>query len=297
MFMRYAIVIPAKNEEKNLEQLLVSIASQTIKPVVCLLLDDESEDKTKAVFDSFKEKFDFFDYYKTKGSIKYQVGAHIANLFNKGVQILKDRKYSFDYVVKMDADIAIEKDLFEKLSNKIKGVKYGVFSPGYFMIENGERKNIFSPEWHSNGQLKVYHIVCFDEIGGLIPNFGWDCADNILAVEKGWKTAAFRDVFFEMKRPIGRYSLYEARRRQGIGAFVLGYHPFYLVIKGVYGMLEKPFIAGSFVYWFYFIKTSLSSQKRILNKNQVRILRKLFWQSLFSRFRKKEFSLLQKEKS
>ena len=295
--MRYAIVIPAKNEEKNLEQLFDTIASQTIQPIVCLLLDDESEDHTNAVFDSYKEKFDFFDYYKTKGAIKYQVGAHIANLFNKGVEILKERKYSFDYVVKMDADVAFENDLFEKLSEKIQGVKYGVFSPGYFMIVNGERKNIFSPEWHSNGQLKVYHINCFDEIGGLIPSFGWDCADNILAVEKGWETAAFRDVFFEMKRPIGRFSLYEARRRQGIGAYYLGYHPLYLLIKGIYGMLEKPYITGSFIYWFNYLKTFFNKDKRILNKSQVLILRKLFWQSLFSRFRKKEFSLLQKGKS
>jgi glycosyltransferase involved in cell wall biosynthesis len=292
--MNYAIVVPAKNEEENLKQLFEAIVNQTIKPIICLLIDDESDDGTKAVYDSFKEKYTFFDYFKTKGSIQYQVGAHIANLFNTGVNILKERGYSFDYVVKMDADVIFEKDLFERLSEKIQAEKYGVFSPSYFVVENGKRKNIFSPEWHSNGQLKVYHIDCFDKIEGLIPNFGWDCADNVVAVDKGWKTAAFRDVFFEMKRPIGRYSLYEARRRQGVGAFYLGYHPLYLIIKGLYGLLEKPFLTGSFVYWYYFLKTIFQRKKRILNKKQIRILRKLFWQSLLSRFRKKEFSLIQK---
>lgn len=282
--MQYAIIIPAKNEAENLKVLLKSIANQTLKPVVCLLYDDHSSDNSFEVYKEFKAQYDFFDYAKSTGDIRYQVGAHIARLFNAAVELLHERAYVFDYVVKMDADVFFEPNMFELVSKEIGQKQYGIFSPSPYLMIEGQKKYLYSPLWHTNGQFKIYHIKCFKDIGGLIPSFGWDCADNIRAISKGWETLATRDIEFAMERPIGRYSLYEARRRQGIGAWFLGYDIFYLTLKGLNDLRNKPYFTGTLVYWFYFLKTGLSGKKRILNRAEIKLLRKLFWKSLRQRF-------------
>jgi cellulose synthase/poly-beta-1,6-N-acetylglucosamine synthase-like glycosyltransferase len=46
---KLSILIPARNEEKNLGQLLPSLARQTLKPHEIIVIDDHSEDATAEV--------------------------------------------------------------------------------------------------------------------------------------------------------------------------------------------------------------------------------------------------------
>lgn len=284
--MRYAFIVPAKNEEKNIKNVLNSIVSQSIQPVICLIVDDGSTDQMPEIIDVYSQKYPFIKTYKTEGSLKYQVGAHVANLFEKGVDLLAEWKIDLEYIIKLDADILFEPDLMEKVFQKFEGHHYGIVSPSFYYHIDGQKTYINTPIWHSSGAFKIYNIDCFREIGGLQKGFGWDCADNVMALEKGWETEAFRDLLFEISRPIGRYSLFEARRRQGIGAMKLGYDPLYLIIKGVFDFKQKPYFIGTFVYWFYFMKSLISGEKKILDLKQRKLLRKLFWTGLIKRFKK-----------
>ena len=48
-----SIIIPAKNEEKNLKKLLPSIASQSFQDFEIILADDYSDDKTGEIARKF----------------------------------------------------------------------------------------------------------------------------------------------------------------------------------------------------------------------------------------------------
>jgi 4,4'-diaponeurosporenoate glycosyltransferase len=53
---RFSIVIPARNEEKNLPRLLTSIAASSTRPLEVIVVDDASTDRTASVAQSFGAK-------------------------------------------------------------------------------------------------------------------------------------------------------------------------------------------------------------------------------------------------
>jgi glycosyltransferase involved in cell wall biosynthesis len=139
--MKYAIVIPAKNEEKFIEATIKSIIVQTIKPKICLFVDDNSTDQTSEIIKRYVEKFDYMDFIRLEESdvAGYQVGGHVIENFNAGKKYLDENKVDYDYIVKLDADISFEKDFFEKIFAKIKTQKYGIVSGTPYYFENGKK--------------------------------------------------------------------------------------------------------------------------------------------------------------
>jgi len=50
---RISVIIPARNEELNLPELLASLSRQTLKPDEVIVVDDHSEDRTREISESF----------------------------------------------------------------------------------------------------------------------------------------------------------------------------------------------------------------------------------------------------
>ena len=295
--MKYAIVILAKNEEKFIEETIKSIIVQTIKPKICLFVDDNSTDKTPEIIKRYVEKLDYMDFIRLEESDTddHQVGRHVVENFNAGKKYIDEKKVDYDYIVKMDADISFGKDFFEKILLKIKTKKYGIVSGTPYFFENGKKIYDLSPKFHSRGQFKIYDKNCIEDIGGIPLSLGWDSADNIKAIEIGWETETFRDLHYQMHRLIGgKSSLAKGRIKHGMGAYFLRYNKLYIFIRFIHDLLKPPVIIGASYYIFGYFKAMFSKHDIILTKKQGKILRKLLWQSLIVRFRNKDFYLMQK---
>jgi poly-beta-1,6-N-acetyl-D-glucosamine synthase len=295
--MKYAIVIPAKNEEKFIEETIKSIIIQTIKPKICLFVDDNSTDQTSEIIKRYVEKFDYMDFIRLEESdvADYQVGGHVVENFNAGKKYLDEKQVDYDYIVKLDTDISFEKDFFEKIFTKIKTQKYGIVSGTPYYFENGKKIYDLSPKFHSRGQFKIYDKNCIKDIGGIPLSLGWDSADNIKAIERGWKTETFRDLHYQMHRLIGgKFSLAKGKIKHGMGAYLLRYNKLYIFIRFIHDLLRPPMIIGAFCYLFGYFKAMFSKHDLILTKEQSKILRKLLWQSLIGRFQNNDFYLMQK---
>ncbi|MCR2802724.1 glycosyltransferase [Paenibacillus soyae] len=50
---KLSVIIPARNEEANLPNLLASLQAQTLQPFEIIVIDDHSEDRTRAIAESF----------------------------------------------------------------------------------------------------------------------------------------------------------------------------------------------------------------------------------------------------
>ena len=107
--MNYAIVIPAKNEEKTIGETLHSVATQTIPPVKCIVVDDGSTDRTSEIVRNFDREYDFIVYHQNKSQAQYRVGGHVVNMFYIGKKWLDDQNIDYDYLIKLDADISFDK--------------------------------------------------------------------------------------------------------------------------------------------------------------------------------------------
>lgn len=294
--MKFAIVIPAKNEEAIIKSTLSSIADQTLLPEVCLVVDDGSNDMTSDIVKTFSETCPFIEYLYNDNQDEYILGGHIVQVFGIGKSHIDRHEIPYDYIIKLDADVSFEKNFLQKMSDRLGKEQYGIISGTPYYLENNKKIFEFSPLWHTHGQFKIYNKQCFDDIQGLAPSLGWDCADNIKAIDKGWKTAAFRDLFYQMHRKVGgKSSLKKGRINHGIGAYKLGYSLPYFLLRVVHDLFKPPVVAGSFYLLYGYTKSLFSrNTRRILNKRQIKLMRKLFWESFIQRLSAKEFILFQR---
>jgi len=294
--MKYAVVIPAKNEEENIENTVESIIHQTLPPECVLIIDDGSTDETLNILKSLEEKYENLKHIVNPGDKEYKLGGHVVRLFNKGVKELKKIGFLCDWYVKLDADLSFPSDTMERMSNAISPVM-GIVSATPYFFENG--KNIFeiSPDWHTHGQFKVYNNLFLNKVVNIPESLGWDTADNIKAMSLGFKTATIKDVNYLMHRKIGgKSSLKKGRINHGTGCYVLSYSKIYFFIKAFHDLFKEPYIVGVYYLILGYVRAHFQKPKKILTLQEASILRSLLWNSLFKRFKNREFILLQKMK-
>lgn len=292
--MKYVIVIPAKNEAEGISVTIDSILSQTLLPESVLVLDDGSTDQMRSVIEHYMAKSSLIQYYFNEQSeTTYVLGGKIVKLFLKGKSLIDSQNIEYDFIVKMDADIRFGPQFMEAIALKVKSDNFGIVSGTPFAIENDRKVFIISPEWHTNGDFKIYNRKFLESSENFPKDLGWDCADNLLAIEKGFSTAAFRDINYEQNRPIGRFSSKKGRKRQGLGAYKLGYSWSYLTLKVLHDLVKPPFITGSWFYLSGYFEGKLKKLPKTVNHNQQKLLRKLMWQSFSQRLKNRNFFIFQ----
>ncbi len=107
-----SIIVPTYNEEKYIHNLLNSIKDQSFKKYEVIVVDASDNNKTINILKKFS-KFFKIKIFKSKNNVSYQR--------NLGV-----KKASYDNIVFIDADSALEKDVLFKISQVFgKGIESG----------------------------------------------------------------------------------------------------------------------------------------------------------------------------
>ena len=105
---KFSIIIPVYNVEDYIENCLKSIVNQSYKDYEALLICDKSSDNSEKIVDKYVKK------YKTFKKI-YEEKTGLAKAKNIGIQHAKG-----DYIMFLDSDDYIEKDLLETISNNLE---------------------------------------------------------------------------------------------------------------------------------------------------------------------------------
>lgn len=129
---RLSIIIPARNEEKNLKKLLTSIQQQTISPYEVIVVNDHSEDETVANALSLGAKV-IQAPDLPEGWIGKSWACWLGSLEAKG-----------DLLVFLDADVFLEKEAIFRLMEAYEE-KRGLISvqPYHFMEKKIEKLSAF----------------------------------------------------------------------------------------------------------------------------------------------------------
>lgn len=95
--MDFSIVITTKNEEKNIENLLISLKNQSFKNFEIIVVDNNSSDKTKNIALKYTDK-----------------------VFDKGPERSAQRNFGVskaegEYILILDADMIVEPEVLEEL--------------------------------------------------------------------------------------------------------------------------------------------------------------------------------------
>lgn len=220
--MKIYCVIPTYNEEAFIEQTLTSIVAQTYLPEKVVVVNDNSTDGTQKIIDTFVTKHSWISSVYNTSESKHLPGSKVIRAFNKGFETLND---SFDIIIKLDADLILPQNYFERITETFKSNNRIGMVGGFAYIEkNGDwiLENLTDKD-HIRGAFKAYRKDCFNDIGGLKPAMGWDTVDELLCRFYNWQIVTLQDLKVKHLKPTGATYDQSARYKQGEAFYRLGY--------------------------------------------------------------------------
>lgn len=106
--MKYSFIVPVYNTEKYLKKCLDSLVNQTYDKFEIIIVNDGSLDNSKRIINDYKKKY--------KNII-------VVNQENQGLSMARNngvKKASGDYLIFVDSDDYVEKDLLKVINKNIK---------------------------------------------------------------------------------------------------------------------------------------------------------------------------------
>ncbi|WP_394750954.1 glycosyltransferase [Spongiimicrobium salis] len=221
--MNYCIIIPAHNEEAFLASCLDAILIQTRLPQKVVVVNDNSTDRTAAIASEFMAKSDIFERVDTTSSNVHMPGSKVINAFYKGIDRIPE---TYDFIVKLDADIILPADYFERIASVFEEYPQVGIAGGfaYEQNKNGDWElNHPMNKDHVRGAFKAYSKTCFQAIGGLKNAMGWDTVDELLAQYHGYEIHTVDQLKTKHLRPLGKAYNKKAKLLQGQAMYTMRY--------------------------------------------------------------------------
>lgn len=277
--MKYYIIIPAYNEAAYIRQTLQSVAKQTVLPSQVVVVNDNSTDGTGDIVSAFIRDHKWLRLVnKTSGDI-HMPGSKVIQAFMTGYETIDE---DYDIIVKLDADLILPPDYFEKVIATFKQDSKTGMAGGFAYIEkNGEwiLENLTDKD-HIRGAFKAYRKECFLQIGKLKPAMGWDTVDELLAKYYGWKVTTIEALKVKHLKPTGASYTKAARYKQGEAFYALGYGFIITAIASAKLALrkKKPFLF--FDYISGFTKAKKANKSMLVTPEQAKYIKNYRWKMM-----------------
>lgn len=248
--LRYALITPAWNEQAHLDRLILSVAAQTALPVRWVIVSDGSTDHTDVIVRSAAEKWPWISLLRLERASERNFSGK-AGAVNAGYASLKD--VELELIGNLDADVTLPPDYYEFLLGKfLEMPDLGVAGTPYIEdasdLDAHSCTSRFADLSHVSGQTQFFRRRCFEEVGGYRPikQGAIDWVAVTTARMRGWKTRTFVERTFLHHRSMGTAdrSVLRARLHQGEKDFIVGGHPGWQILRGVFQMRSRPFVLG-----------------------------------------------------
>lgn len=249
----YALVTPARDEADSLAVLAPTVVGQTLAPACWVIVDDGSSDATAEVAAGLALQHPWIVIVQS-GRVEEglrqgrQQGRDLLS-FEEG---LRAAPRPVELVVKLDADVTLPPDYFERLLAAFRA------DPQLGMA-SGTRCELVHGQWQPRpltrstiaGQCRTYRLACWEAIQPLEPHMGWDGIDEARAVLAGWHVHPIPELFFHHHRPRGGRdgSAWRARAAEGSAAHYMGYRPSYLFVRALWHARREPSALGMLWGW------------------------------------------------
>ena len=290
---QYTVVTPCRNEEKNLPNLIQSMIAQTMRPVLWVIVDDCSTDKTSEIISVAKKKYGWIKGIHLSEHKEY-MGTHFAHVCNKGFEFANEycneHGISYKYLASVDADNILEKGYFEKLIEKFKkdeklGISSGssIFADIEKILDELKSKDpnvtvmddIF---WQSEdcnptqipkiredlpmGSARMWRKECFEETRGFLPVPMPDSVSNAMAKSKNWKTRRFVDIRVIERPVMGKIGSWKGYKENGGSYFFLGQPLYIAILKSLKYAFKRPHHIGM-AYLYGYLTSFVRGQERV----------------------------------
>lgn len=253
--MRYAVVTPARNEERNLRRLGAALAAQTLPPDEWVVVDDGSTDSTTEVLAELAASHAWvrpLDRPAAERDDRLADGRRKARDLDAFLFGARSLSEPAEVVVKVDADVDFDGDFFEELIGRFAADdRLGIASGTCYEQEAGTWVRRTKAEGSVWGATRAYRADCLADVIAMEPCMGWDGLDEIRAQLRGMRTQTFLDLGFRHHRPEGGRELSSLHQGDALGraSWYMGYRPSYLALRTFYRARHEP--AALAMLWGY----------------------------------------------
>jgi glycosyltransferase involved in cell wall biosynthesis len=284
--LTYALVTPARNEAAFIEQTIRSVIAQTALPRRWIIVSDGSTDGTDEIVQRYADEHDWIELLRMPERHDRQFAAK-AHAFNAGYAHLLltfatanpsfgGSDSGFDIIGNLDADITFDSDYFSFLLSRFQlspelGVVGTPFVEDHDRLEQHSYAHQFANSTHVSGACQMFRKKCFEQVGGYVPvkagAVDWIAVTT--ARMKGWQTRTFTEkvCFHHRKLGVGSGSHGKLRMRFHYGrkAYMVGGHPLWECLRGLFQLREKPFILGGLWFIAGYVSAALHRSKRAVS--------------------------------
>lgn len=240
--MKYAVVIPARNEERYIGKTLSALRKQTIPPSQIIVVDDGSRDKTLEIA---MKNADLTIHLQDRG-----YGAlgrpELAKVISEGLDLVgKD----VDYVLICGADARLPPDFFEKISTRMKE------NPKLVIASGRVEGQSYHP--HSPRGTRIVEAKFWKELNGMqYPIvWGWEPWLFYKAMQLGFEVKAFADITIKSQRRRKNITVDQAKAG-GKLMYTLGYYWLYALGRCILFFIRNP-KNGWHMFWSWIFHKNL----------------------------------------
>lgn len=241
------VVTPCRDEAGHIGATIASMAEQSLRPALWVIVDDGSTDDTPRLLSEACELHPWIRVVR-RTSEQRSVGPGVVAAFEHGLSTVDLDEYEF--VVKLDADLELPPGYFEACIAEMRAdPRLGNFSGKvWHRLDSGQLIPERMGDENAIGAAKLYRVSCFREIGGFVREVGWDGIDGHMCRLKGWVAASedrpeLRIIHRRLMGSSHRGVLH-GRARWGRAKWFMGSAWYYMLFVAVYRMPERPWIVG-----------------------------------------------------
>lgn len=236
----YYVIVTCRNSEKNIEEALLSIFNQSVKPSYMIVIDDGSTDRTPRILSRLKERISGL-HIITNPDLGYDIGRVVSN-WNKAIRLSYDLQLEkTDYHMIATDDTVYEENYVEKIFKFLDLNQHIVIASGTF-----DDTKYATP--HGAGRL--INNIFFGKIERFYPEIiGYESFILYAARYQGYDYAVVSNARFEHTRKLGSdHNFYD----WGQSMKALGYHPLFVLVRCLlYFIKNKPIGRLGSIVMFY----------------------------------------------
>jgi poly-beta-1,6-N-acetyl-D-glucosamine synthase len=275
---RYLLISPCRDEAQYVRRTLDSVAAQSVRPALWVVVDDGSIDDTPAILEEYARRLPYLRVVRRPDRGRRAVGPGVIEAFYTGLETV--RLEDFDYLCKLDMDVDLPARYFELLMQRMgSNPRLGTTSgkPGFIHPQSGALVPEICGDEMSVGMTKFYRVACFNEIGGFVRQVMWDGIDCHRARMLGWiaESVDLEPLRFVHLRPQGasQKGIWTGRFRAGFGQYFMGTSPIYYLAVALYRLPTHPVLIGSVAMLWGYLRSWLRGLPRYDDPEFRRFLR------------------------
>jgi poly-beta-1,6-N-acetyl-D-glucosamine synthase len=274
----YIAITPARDEEAFVPGLIESMTSQAVLPRRWIIVDDGSADRTAAIIDAAAARFPFIEPHHLPRDRKREPGGESVIMRFLTPEVWGDARF----LVRFDADLLFGPNYLELLFDEFARDELLGIASGELLEPFGAGwRPARMPLFHTRGPSKIYRRECFEAIGGLEADLGWDTIDEARAMMAGYRTRNFRHIQAYHRRVTGSArGRWRGRLSAGEAAWRAGYSPVFMMARALRLMFTPPWMLGGPLIMAGYVGAALSGKTVLADRRLTRFVRTQQWRRL-----------------